>query len=1208
MSYDLFVSYARQDNQSGRVSDLLQRIQTDYRGFAGEELHCFFDLTDIKTMDDWRDRILGGLRESHLLLLVLSPAYLASPYCEWEIVEFLKYEHSRAVQGQGVAQIYFVEIPGLDTPGFEQQAAAWLARVRHRNHCDLRPWFDEGSEALKRADVRERLADLERSLHDRLTRLRRIERAPGNLPAHNPRFVGRQEEMQRLHQAAGRGAFGVLTAVHGVGGLGKTALAIQYAYSFADFYPGGRWLIGCAGRDNLAAAIRSLDVDLGLTLDEEEKRDDTRAAKRILAELEKRANAGAQARAGEKNQPEPCALLLLDNVDSPALLQPPQADLLTGRKWLHVLATTRLGPKELGADPHRHQLLAVDNLPEEDALLLIESYQPRGRFASEDERAAATGIVKLLGGFTLAVEVVAVYLGECEGRVTCAAFLQRLQGEGLTGLETAAKGTVGAVAHEQKLISLTLEPTLKTLSPAENLVLTLAALLPPDSVPLPWLRAVAAQDYPELAQDVAPGHDDPWLTLVNHLISLRLLQVVELADDGRTPRICRIHRLVQKCLKQRRGDTAAHLENRLIQNSFTRSEYLEEHWHETTAQWEIRPLLTLVTQLLNQTHVEAPKLVKWLMQWIGFWIDSNVSESLLRRSLAQQEADPKTDITEIAITLSNLGHIISTEAHYTEAESLLRRALAIDMKHREPTHQFIAIRLHNLAQVLENQGKFTEAESLLREALKVNHEALPSGHPSIAKSQLALAGVLKNQDKLAEAEPLLRESLESLRKGLPAGHPAIAASLGNLAGVLYLLDKFAEAEPLFREALELYRNALPAEHPSIATALNNLASILRALGKLNEAESLFRQSLELRRKAFPAGHPDTASTLSNLASLLHAKGEMTEAESLLLESVEIRRKALSERHPDIAVTLNNLASLFRDQNRLAEAEPLYREAVEILRSALPAGHTRIAIILNGFAMLLQTQDKLIEAEPLFREALAIREKALGLENPDTLSSLSALADLLDKKGDFAEADKLHQQALEAKERKLGSEHPDAVKEMNNYAYRMRKSDRPSLAKSYDQKVLEVSVKTLGNAHPFTVHRRNNHILTLIMLGELAKAQQLLGVNSQSKAPQYANTTPRVVFLRAIVALLEGHPTALFLGQLKTLIASEPLPVMSDVQVPWDITYFVEYLRPKLPADAINFLTALVTALNDRTKLSELDRFPEWRDVKPLPLDMPWPET
>ena len=99
-----------------------------------------------------------------------------------------------------------------------------------------------------------------------------------------------------------------ISAVHGIGGLGKTALAIQYAFAYADFYPGGRWLIGCAGMPGLAAAIRTLDADLGVEFTDAEKLDDTRAAKRILQALQDRAERGAAARAGEPNPPQPRAL------------------------------------------------------------------------------------------------------------------------------------------------------------------------------------------------------------------------------------------------------------------------------------------------------------------------------------------------------------------------------------------------------------------------------------------------------------------------------------------------------------------------------------------------------------------------------------------------------------------------------------------------------------------------------------------------------------------------------------------------------------------------------------------------------------------------------------------------------------------------------------------------------------------------------------
>jgi len=361
MQYDLFISYSRKDNLTGRVTELKEKIEAEYLEFAKEELKCFFDKDEITGMEDWKHRLLQGLKDSHLLLLILTPNYLASPYCDWEIVEYLKYEYARATQGEGVEQIYFLEIPGIDEPGFEEKAKAWVAKISRRQRFDFRPWYHEGADSLKMIDVKKRLEELKNSLHSRIHRMRRIARAPGNLPVPNARFVGREREMKLLHDSVGLGKFGVLTAVHGVGSLGKTAIAFQYAYAYADFYQGGHWQIGCAHETNLAATLKKLDLDLKVTFTEDEKKDYIRSAKRILNELESLAIKGAGARSDENNPPKPAVLLLLDNVDHAELIQPPNADLISGKEWLKVLITTRMVPKELGADETKHALLLLTN-------------------------------------------------------------------------------------------------------------------------------------------------------------------------------------------------------------------------------------------------------------------------------------------------------------------------------------------------------------------------------------------------------------------------------------------------------------------------------------------------------------------------------------------------------------------------------------------------------------------------------------------------------------------------------------------------------------------------------------------------------------------------------------------------------------------------------------------------------------------------------
>jgi hypothetical protein len=89
--YELFISYARRDNRPipatyplGWVSALKDQIIADHRVYETSPLRIFFDTHEIRDMDDWRNRILGGLRRSKVLLICLSPDYFQSLPCKWE--------------------------------------------------------------------------------------------------------------------------------------------------------------------------------------------------------------------------------------------------------------------------------------------------------------------------------------------------------------------------------------------------------------------------------------------------------------------------------------------------------------------------------------------------------------------------------------------------------------------------------------------------------------------------------------------------------------------------------------------------------------------------------------------------------------------------------------------------------------------------------------------------------------------------------------------------------------------------------------------------------------------------------------------------------------------------------------------------------------------------------------------------------------------
>ncbi len=691
MPYDLFISYARSDNAQGRITELKAQIEADHRRFVGAggpDLHVFFDTVEISGAYNWRYCMLDAILDSRLLLICLSPAYLESDYCAWELNEYLKHEAARSLLGDGVAPVYLVEIPGWTDKDYDQRAAKWVAELRRRRHFDLRSWSSRGPAALNDVAVLVRMDELNRQIHDRLTRIRTVLEAKGNVDRRNEHFKGRAAELRWLRESLGLGKLGVLTAVHGLGGMGKTALALEYAYAFAHEYPAGRWQVRCEGRDDLRAAVASLAGarDLEFEFTDEEKNDLDLEFERVLRELKKRADASPAGR----------VLMILDNVDRPTLLEPAQTARLARDDWLHLVATTRLGEDELFGKENDRAFLPVDELSEAAAVELIESHQPGAKFRDAAERAAAEDIVRLVGRFTLAVEAAAVFLGQFSGDETCAGFRDRLKRKGLTGLDQAASATAERVRLSEKSLIATLLPTLERLGEPERLALDCAALLPADHVPLPWLRAVTATRFPDLGHDAEPGHPDPWQSVVRRLFSLRLLQPTGVCDDQRNALVVRMHRLVRGCVTgenqpkgsilgrcvsavmglfgdARRIDAAA-LEKGVLTHIKARAGSLWDSSVGHDRRWELGPLAACA----------------WL------WLER---ESADGADLANQAAGP----------LEELGK-------FAEAEPLYRRALLIDERCHGPKHPTVGRDLINLAELLRATNRVAEAEPLCRRA------------------------------------------------------------------------------------------------------------------------------------------------------------------------------------------------------------------------------------------------------------------------------------------------------------------------------------------------------------------------------------------------------------------------------------------------------------------------------------------------------------
>ena len=281
-----------------------------------------------------------------------------------------------------------------------------------------------------------------------------------------------------------------------------------------------------------------------------------------------------------------------------------------------------------------------------------------------------------------------MFLGQFADDVTCAGFRDRLKKQGLSGLEGAASATSEGVRHGEKSLSVTLAPTLERLGEPERLALAYAALLPPDHVPLPWLRALMAERFPELGRDAEPGYPDPWQTLARRLFSLRLLQATGVRGPDGGPLVARMHRLVQELVRRGEDAGANDLEPAVLAYIKGRSEFLRDGWVAHEHRWELGPLEACAWQWLERDSTDGAYL-------------------------ANQAAGPLMDLGKFA-----------------EAEPLLRRALAIYESVLDRDHPDTLTTRHDVASWTGAAGDARRALQLLTALLPDEERVLGHDHPS----------------------------------------------------------------------------------------------------------------------------------------------------------------------------------------------------------------------------------------------------------------------------------------------------------------------------------------------------------------------------------------------------------------------------------------------------------------------------------------------
>jgi tetratricopeptide (TPR) repeat protein len=342
-----------------------------------------------------------------------------------------------------------------------------------------------------------------------------------------------------------------------------------------------------------------------------------------------------------------------------------------------------------------------------------------------------------------------------------------------------------------------------------------------------------------------------------------------------------------------------------------------------------------------------------------------------------------TDPLKAAI-LNRVGRCQATLGQYSAAEATHQRAFLLRLNSLVEDHPQTLATMNEIGQALVEQGKYAAAEDIHRKTLKKRQKVLGDDDRFTLISMNNLAAVLRYQGKYDDAELMYRETLGRQKRVLEPGHSDILASTGNLALVLHDKHKDHEAEIFYREVLEGRTKLHGREHPVTMAIVSNLASVLSSQGKKQEAVSLTREALKHQENALGHDHPSTLISLNNLATFLNAKGTYDESETMYNDLLERRKKVLGPEHPDTITTMANLAVLLDNQGK-PEAESLARESWRLNKRVLGEHHPETLMSIWCVALVLGHQKRYDEATSLYDKVYAELCAYFGKDNSHMLA-------------------------------------------------------------------------------------------------------------------------------------------------------------------------------------------------------------------------------
>ncbi|MFE2508880.1 FxSxx-COOH system tetratricopeptide repeat protein [Streptomyces naganishii] len=804
----------------------------------------------------------------------------------------------------------------------------------------------------------------------------------GNVPPRNRAFTGRVQLLQDLHRRLQEGTTAVLPeALQGMGGVGKSQLAVEYVYRHLHEYQ-VIWWIPSEQPQQIRQFLVMLAGRLGLNVGNGEANS---AVPAVIEAL----------RVGE---PYKNWLLVFDNAENPEAVREFFPTNGPGR----ILVTSRNAQWAASARP-----LEVDVFTREESRALLQLRAP----TLDDE--TADRLAETLGDLPLGIEQAAVWLSETGMPAEEYLRLFEQQANELMNSDPPADYPLTVAAAW----NVSLE-RLRRNHPAALQLLQVCAFFAPEPISRRLLSGV--RDAPVPAE-LSAALSDP----IKLSRAIREINRYALARINHNTNTIQLHRLVQRVLINQMSEP---LKRQMREGAHRLLAKGDPGEPEASHQWQqYGDLLphVLHSGAVRSTDPWVRQLVLNEVAYMFAWGDHQGCADLAKLAYdtwrGQDGADaehvfaaakPYADALRILgryseayeldqRTLAGMSEVLGSEHESTlEVTSMLAwdlrlrgdfsRALELD-KHVfdtctrlfGPNDVTTLVAAHRHALNLRYIGAFQEALDLDRETYRRRVEEFGENHLSTLSTMAAVALDLQEGGQYLAARDQARDVADRYQYNYGHAHPHTMAALRLQSVTERRAGNHARALELSGQALGLFRTRYGDKYPLTVSTLVAHAIDVRQSGDLTEALRLGQEGYEGFEVLLGHDHPHTVAGRVNHAICLRLAGHVEEAHAIDTEARDRLVEALGEDHPNALACSSNLAVDLYELGEVQQSVDVARRALEQGRARFGSGvdHPVVLATALNLALGLRQLGQSEEAEELYADTLGRYRTALGEDHP-----------------------------------------------------------------------------------------------------------------------------------------------------------------------------------------------------------------------------------